>query len=83
MPIFCWVFQTEGAKMKTFSRLLQAKPFRMGSNAQWKKYISSLLGYFKHMLFNFPQLRWIVNLKLMRYVFYSQMVLCSYMKVFP
>ena len=36
MPIFCWVFQTEGAKMKTFSRLLQAKPFRMGSNAQWK-----------------------------------------------
>lgn len=36
MPIFCWVFQTEGAKMKTFSRLLPAKPFRMGSNAQWK-----------------------------------------------
>ena len=83
MPIFCWVFQTEGAKMKTFSRLLQAKPFRMGSNDQWKNTLVLFLDISNICCSIFPQLWCIVNLKLMRYVFYSQTVLCSYMKVFP
>ena len=66
MPIFCWVFQTEGAKMKTFSRLLQAKPFRMGSNAEQKKRLVLFLEISNMCCLILSQLWTILNLKLFR-----------------
>ena len=63
--------------MKTFSRLLPAKPFRMGSNAQWKNTLVLFFGISNILLCCsiFPWLWTIANLKLLWYVFYSQTIL--------
>lgn len=83
MPIFCWVFQTEGAKMKTFTRLLPAKPFRMGSNAQWKNTLGFFLGISNIYCSIFPRHWTIANLKLLWYVFYSQTIVHVQYKGIP
>ena len=83
MPIFCWVFQTEGAKMKTFSRLLPAKPFRMGSNTQWNHTLVLFFEISNICCSILPELSRIPNLELFRYLFYSQTILYFYIKIFP